>query len=93
MSILIDTALIVLLCMLPLSLIQLIKGPSVFDRLVCYDALSVTIIGIILTLSMKWQSTNFLDIILVFSMFGFFSTVAFVYYLHKTYPIEKGEKT
>ena len=47
MAILIDTALIVLLCMIPLCLIQLIKGPSVFDRLVCYDALSVTIIGII----------------------------------------------
>jgi multisubunit Na+/H+ antiporter MnhF subunit len=59
------------------------------DRLLCLDTFAVTLVGIMVILSMKWKTSFYLDLILVFSTFGFLSTVAFSYYLHKTYIAHK----
>jgi energy-converting hydrogenase Eha subunit C len=38
-------------------------------------------------ISVRWNSALYLDLILVFTLLGFFSTVAFALYLHRTYDI------
>jgi multisubunit Na+/H+ antiporter MnhF subunit len=35
--------------------------------------------------SVRWRSSLYIDLILVFTLLGFFSTVAFALYLHRTY--------
>jgi len=81
----INICLAILLLSLPLTFIRLIKGPTIMDRVLCFDSISIAIIGILVLLVMKWQSIHYIDIILIFSIFGFFGTVVFSYYLYKTY--------
>ncbi|MBT5955084.1 Na(+)/H(+) antiporter subunit F [bacterium] len=70
-------------------LIRIIKGPSVFDRVLSLDGIAVCIVSIMILLSMKWKTQLYLDLILIFCVLGFFSTVAFCYYLEKVYVSEK----
>ncbi len=68
-----------------LGIFRMIKGPTVMDRILSFDTIAISIIGILLLLSMKWESEYYMDIVLIFSIFGFFGTIAFSFYLSKTY--------
>ena len=71
------------------SLYRMVKGPTVMDRLLSFDGMALTVVSIMAILSVVWKSAQYMDIILVFSAFGFFGTVVFSFYLHKTYPANK----
>lgn len=88
----ITIALIVLLATLLLSVWRMIKGPTTMDRILSFDAFAICIIAIIVLLFMKWKSEFYIDLVLVFSVLGFFGTVTYAYYLHKTYPVHHNEK-
>ena len=64
-----------------ISIIRMIKGPTVFDRLVSFDGLAVSIVSVMVLLSIVWETGVYIDIILVFSLFGFLGTIAFCFYL------------
>lgn len=76
----------ILLASLPFSVYRMIKGPTIMDRVLSFDGISITIIAVIILLSMMWRTTRYLDVILIFSILGFFGTVMFSQYLMKTYP-------
>ena len=84
-----DICLIILGLSALLSMIRLILGPSVMDRVLSLDGITVSIIASTAILGIKWQTDNYIDLILLFSIFGFFGTVVFAFYLHKTYPPHK----
>lgn len=65
--------------------IRIWRGPRVLDRVLCLDALSVCVIGILVLESIRSESAHFIDLILIFSLLNFIGTVAFVFYLNKTY--------
>ncbi len=72
---------------------RMIKGPTIMDRILCFDAMSVCVVGILLLLSVWWRSWSYLDLVLVFSLFGFLGTIVFSYYLYKTYiPHQNNEE-
>jgi multicomponent Na+:H+ antiporter subunit F len=85
----INIAICILLAAVPIIMVRLIKGPSTLDRVLCLDGIAVTFVAIMAILSMKWRTAFYLDLILIFSTFGFLSTVAFAYYLRKTYEPKK----
>ena len=62
---------------------RLVRGPSVADRLLAFDIMSVSMAGLMAALSLRWHTALYLELILVFSMLGFMSTVALVHYLEK----------
>ena len=66
------------------SFIRLIKGPTTMDRLLCMDGTVVSVVSIMVILSMKWGSSYYMDLILLFSIFGFIGTVVFCYFLEET---------
>lgn len=61
------------------------------DRIMSVDAVAICIIGILVLESIKWKSPYFIDLILVFSLLNFIGTVAFVYYLSKTYEAHRDD--
>jgi multisubunit Na+/H+ antiporter MnhF subunit len=69
-----------------LGLYRLARGPTVLDRVLAFDLITTCAVGMIVLLSIQWQTSLFLELILIFSLLGFLTTVAFVFYLHKTIP-------
>ena len=67
-----------------LGLYRLARGPRVLDRVMAFDLITTCVVGMIVLLSIRWQTPLYLELILIFSLLGFLTTVAFVFYLHKT---------
>lgn len=65
---------------------RLAKGPTVVDRILAFDAVVLCAVGLVVLLSRIWETPLFLELILIISSLGFFSTVALVTYLQRTMP-------
>ena len=70
-----------------LGLARLVKGPTVLDRILSFDLIATSIVGMIVLLSVLWRTPLYLELVLIFSLLGFVGTVAFVFHLHKTLPV------
>jgi Multisubunit Na+/H+ antiporter, MnhF subunit len=65
---------------------RLVRGPTVIDRIMSFDAVVLCAVGLIVLLSRTWETSLFLELILIVSCLGFFGTVALVSYLRRTLP-------
>jgi len=65
-----------------LALGRLLAGPSILDRIIAFDLVAISIVGMMVLLSVWWRTHLFVEIMLIFSLLGFVGTVAFVCYLH-----------
>ena len=78
--------LVILICFAALffvmvcGLVRLRRGPSVLDRILAFDLIATCVVGMVVLLSVKWSTPMYLEAILIVSLLGFFTTVAFVYY-------------
>lgn len=70
-----------------LCLIRLRRGPTIMDRILAFDTICVSIVGLMALVSARWRTALYIDLILVFTLLGFFSTVAFALYLHHSYDL------
>ncbi len=70
---------------LVLAFLRLLWGPTSMDRLLAFDAISVSAVALTAVLAMVWSEPHFLEIILVFSILGFLSTTTVVLYLSRTH--------
>lgn len=70
------------------GLLRLARGPTVIDRIMAFDLITTSAVGMIVLLAVQWKSTMYLELILIYSLLGFFSTVSFVYYLSRTRDLE-----
>jgi multicomponent Na+:H+ antiporter subunit F len=66
------------------GLVRLARGPTVIDRILAFDLITTSAVGMIVLLSIQWRTPMYLELILIFSLLGFSGTVAFVYYLSVT---------
>ena len=80
-----------LLLAILLGLWRLALGPTVLDRIVAFDVVTVSVVGLMGLLSLWWRTTDYLELILVFTLLGFVGTVALTQYLQKT--LERRETT
>jgi len=77
---------IILLLALLAGLFRMATGPTILDRILAFDMLAICGVALMGLLSIRWDTGFFLELILIFSLLGFFSTVALVIYLQKSYP-------
>ena len=68
-----------------LALVRMAKGPTVLDRVLAFDLITTCAVGIIALLSMRWRSTDYIELILIYSLLGFSGATAFVFYLQRAY--------
>lgn len=81
MSLYLEIILVILGLSILICLLRLIKGPTVFDRIVALDLISTQLIAVIGVLSMLLQTVYFLEVILVITLLVFVGTVAYAKYL------------
>jgi len=65
------------------AFIRLLRGPSLPDRVVALDLISVMAIGFIVVYAVRFNQPNFLDVAIVLALITFLGTVAFAYYLER----------
>jgi multicomponent Na+:H+ antiporter subunit F len=74
-------ALAMLVLAMLLSLVRLIRGPLLADRILALDLITTLGIGFIAVLAIRTGITLYLDIALGLGLVGFLSTVALARYL------------
>jgi multicomponent Na+:H+ antiporter subunit F len=63
------------------TLIRMIKGPQLSDRVVSLDTFNMIVIGVIVVLASVFKSSLYLDIAIVYAILAFLETVVFSRYL------------
>ena len=59
-----------------LAFIRMVKGPSLQDRVVALDFMTVAIVAFCGLAAVRYSTTAFLDVALVLALVGFLATVA-----------------
>lgn len=66
-----------------ITLVRLVRGPRMPDRVVALDLLSTLGIGVIAVFSMATDTPVFLDAAMILALVSFLGTVAFANYLQR----------
>ena len=74
-------ALVLLSCSFLLTMWRVILGPTLPDRVLALDTLTVTAIGFIAVVCIKTGFTLYLDIAIALGLVGFLATVAFARFI------------
>ncbi|GAB3792534.1 Na(+)/H(+) antiporter subunit F1 [Virgibacillus kimchii] len=72
-----------------ISLIRMIIGPTLPDRLLALDVIGVKLISCIAIISVMMSTTAFFDVILILGILAFISTIAFARYMERGVIIER----
>ena len=76
-----ELGLVLLVIAIILCIYRLMKGPSLADRVTAADTLALEVIGLVIVLAIRLETTIFFDAALVVAIVGFASTVAFAQYI------------
>jgi len=71
-----------------LTVVRLVRGPSLPDRVLALDTLNVNAIALIVVYGIQLRSTLFFEIALLIAVTGFIGTVALTKYLQRGDIIE-----
>lgn len=63
------------------SLWRISRGPTTLDRMVGLDAIAVAMVTVVAMFSLQNKAVGFLELIIILTALGFFTTVSFYYYL------------
>ncbi len=77
---------------LAVALWRIVKGPTTLDRMLGIDLLTITTVALMIVYSIHERTGDFIELILIVTALGFFTTVAFFYYLSHL-PATEGELT
>jgi multisubunit Na+/H+ antiporter MnhF subunit len=69
-----------------LAVIRLVKGPTLPDRIVAMDLISVIVIGLIVGLAASTGVRATLDAAIVIALIGFVATVTYAMYVQRGRP-------
>jgi multicomponent Na+:H+ antiporter subunit F len=67
-----------------LCVIRAYRGPTLFDRVMAFDAIALNFVGAILLLSIMLRTDAFMDVVLVVALLGFLGAIALASYLEGT---------
>ena len=68
------------------TVVRLIKGPTLPDRVVAMDLLGVLVVGVIVVLAGATGVRAMLDAAIVIALIGFVGTVAYATYVERGHP-------
>lgn len=83
MQILIYLTFIILAVSMLLCFVRLVIGPSLPDRVVALELMSMLIVGVIGANAVLTNETSFLDVAIVVALMSFLATVGFARYLER----------
>jgi multicomponent Na+:H+ antiporter subunit F len=65
------------------TVLRLVRGPSIADRVVALDLLTTLGIGIVAAYAIGTNQVAFMDLAVIVALLGFLTTVAFAYYVER----------
>jgi len=74
-------AAVCMLVSIAIGIYRIFRGPSILDRMLAYDLITVSAVAIAVLAGIRWRTAVYLDWVLVISLIGFLSTVALTLYL------------
>lgn len=80
-------ALATLLCGL-----RLWRGPSVADRILALDTLTINAVALVILLGLRWQTALLFEAALIIALLGFVATVALARFVARGDVIEQGSE-
>ena len=83
LAVFLDSAMFLLGVAVVLCVIRLMRGPSVADRAMALDQISVQAVGIVTLYSIRVNDAIYLDAALVVALIGFLSVLAFARYIER----------
>lgn len=83
LALFLDGAMFLLGMAVVLCIIRLMRGPSVADRAMALDQISVQAVGIVTLYSIRVNDAIYLDAALVVALIGFLSVLAFARYIER----------
>lgn len=78
-----NITIILLLSSTFLALYRFLKGPTLSDRVVAFDVMSIMGVALLLLLALYFERSLYLDIALVFGLIGFLGSTIFGRYVEK----------
>ena len=73
----------ILLFSMFMTLYRFLKGPTISDRVVAFDVMSIMSVSLLVILSLYFQRDFYLDIALVFGLIGFLGSTIFGRYIER----------
>jgi multisubunit Na+/H+ antiporter MnhF subunit len=64
-----------------LFLLRVWRGPTLLDRILAFDGLVIAGVALLLVWSAQEHNPHYLELILIYSLLGFFGTAAFALFL------------
>jgi multicomponent Na+:H+ antiporter subunit F len=83
LDITIGIALLMLTVSALLTLVRVVRGPTLPDRVVAIDLIGVLIVGVIVVSSAATGEQAFLDVAIVIALISFVGTVAYARYVER----------
>lgn len=80
-DILFNASFYIILASMLLSFIRLLSGPTVVDRVVALDSMTIVSISIIVYLALYYNRVIYLDVALVYGLLSFMGVVAVARYI------------
>ena len=84
-------ALIILGLALLVSVVRIIIGPTLGDRVLALDLMTVIAVGFVGTIAIRTGLLLYLDIAIALALLGFLATVAFARYILSRAPTTSGD--
>ena len=66
-----------------LVFIRFLKGPTLTDRIIAFDTMSLAVTAMLVILSVYFQRAIYLDVAIVFALLGFIGTTVFGRFIEK----------
>ena len=74
------------------AFVRLFRGPSLPDRVVSIDLITVLTVAIVGLLAITYTEPDFLDIAVVLALVAFLATIAFAWYAERTNELRHRDK-
>lgn len=77
----VDTGVVMLVLSFALCLMRVWRGPTLIDRGIATDTISLHVVGLAILLTISLRTLLYFDAVLIFAILGFATTVAFAQFI------------
>lgn len=77
----VDLGILAIGCAILMCLWRVLRGPTLVDRGIAADTVAVQVAGFVILLTVRFETLALFDAVLIVSILGFVSTIAFAQYV------------
>lgn len=79
----VEASMVVIVAAMLVTLIRLLKGPTVPDRVISLDLLTLQALGFTCAAALFYDQSDFLDAAIILALMAFLSTIAFARHVER----------